>query len=388
MASIPSVPVLSHEPSRNGAVAPQLLGLSLTRQRRRTLGLIALIWFACGTLYLLPYILRGNDGFDLPAVLSHYSVSAVGLGFSFLLLGLTTRFRTMGKSVGFASSALAVLLLAGTLAAVDIALFDGIHAFFGREHGASVAYAVKWSGNFAIFVSQYSLIAVAFWTLETLEAHRLQQWELQEARTQAAQAQSLANRAKLSALRYQLNPHFLFNTLNSISSLVVTKRNADAELMLTSLSEFLRTTLAGDPNAPQTLEGELETIDAYLGLERIRFGDRLDLSIDCPPSLRDAQLPHFLLQPLVENAVKHGLAPSETKVSIAISARAQGTELVVAVENDCSVCNASEGGTGVGLHNVRDRLEAVYGHEGRLETIQREAGFIAIVRLPLEFPSE
>ena len=104
--------------------------------------------------------------------------------------------------------------------------------------------------------------------------------------------------------------------------------------------------------------------------------------------MRDAQLPHFLLQPLVENAVKHGLAPSETKVSIAISARAQGTELVVAVENDCSVCNASEGGTGVGLRNVRDRLEAVYGQDGRLETIQREAGFIAIVRLPLEFPSE
>lgn len=146
----------------------------------------------------------------------------------------------------------------------------------------------------------------------------------------------------------------------------------------------MRTTLASDPNAAQTLEGELETIDAYLGLERIRFGDRLEVAIDCPPDLRDAQLPHFLLQPLVENAVKHGLAPSDAAVTIGISARAQGSELLIAVENDVAAGDAAAKGAGVGLRNVRERLEAVYGERGRLETMQREAGFIAIVRLPLE----
>ena len=377
---------LGQAPSRTAASMlvqtwPDLL---LARHHRRTLGLVALIWFSSGTLFMLPYLLRG--GLDFAAAASHYSVASVGLALSVILLAMATRLQALSGIKVFVCYALTVSVLAATLGVIDIAVFDGIHGQFGRDSvtSSTIAYLVRWSGNFAIFTSQFSLIAVAFWTLEALEAYRRQQVELAASKTVAAEARSQANRAKLSALRYQLNPHFLFNTLNSISSLVVTRRNEDAEMMIARLSEFLRTTLASDPNAAQTLEGELETIDAYLGLERIRFGDRLEVAIDCPPDLRDAQLPHFLLQPLVENAVKHGLAPSDAAVTIGISARAQGSELLIAVENDVAAGDAAAKGAGVGLRNVRERLEAVYGERGRLETMQREAGFIAIVRLPLE----
>jgi sensor histidine kinase YesM len=377
---------IGQAPSRAAASVPDQTwpGLLLAPHHRRTLGLVALIWFSSGTLFMLPYLLRG--GLDFAAAASHYSVASVGLALSVILLAMATRLQALSGIKVFVCYALTVSVLAATLGVIDIAVFDGIHGQFGRDSvtSSTIAYLVRWSGNFAIFTSQFSLIAVAFWTLEALEAYRRQQVELAASKTVAAEARSQANRAKLSALRYQLNPHFLFNTLNSISSLVVTRRNEDAEMMIARLSEFLRTTLASDPNAAQTLEGELETIDAYLGLERIRFGDRLEVAIDCPPDLRDAQLPHFLLQPLVENAVKHGLAPSDAAVTIGISARAQGSELLIAVENDVAAGDAAAKGAGVGLRNVRERLEAVYGERGRLETMQREAGFIAIVRLPLE----
>ena len=372
-------------PPPTGAVQQRGLWLSsLARHRSRTLTLVALIWFTCGSLYLLPYLLRG--GLDLPAVISHLSVSIVGLALSVLLFALSRRLQTLSGIRVFASYAVAVAMLAATLAVIDMALFEGIYALFGRDYGSgsTTTNLVRWSGNFAIFSSQFSLIAVAFWTLEALEAYRQQQVELEASKTIAAEARSQTNRAKLSALRYQLNPHFLFNTLNSISSLVVTGRNQDAEMMIARLSDFLRTTLANDPTAAQTLEGELDTIDAYLGLERIRFGDRLEIVIDCPPELRDALLPHFLLQPLVENAVKHGLAPSDAAVTIGISARAQGGELLIGIENDVASGHVAIRSTGVGLRNVRERLDAVYGSRGSLETMQRDAGFIAIVRLPLE----
>lgn len=360
----------------------RMFSMLLAPHRRRTIVLVALVWFFCGSLYLLPYLLRG--GLDFPAVLSHFSVSCIGLVFSIFMLALATRLQTLRGSLMFASYALTVVAVAGVLASVDLAVFESIYGWFGREHRpSSITYLISWAGNFAIFMSQFSLIAVAFWTLERLEAYRQQQVEFQLMKTAAVEAQNQASRAKLSALRYQLNPHFLFNTLNSISSLVMTGRANDAETMLAKLSEFLRTTLVANPELPQTLEGELETVDAYLGIERIRFGDRLGFDLDCPPELRDVQIPHFLLQPLVENAVKHGVAPSYKPITISICARQRDDELLISVENDCVSEERSTHGTGVGLRNVRERLQAVYGERGHLETIAREAGYLALLRVPI-----
>jgi len=357
--------------------------LGITRERRRVLVLVGLVWLIAAGLYMLPTLVNDRRDIGAPIIISHIGVSIGGGALSALLLLIIARARRAGTRAALLGSALGVVGVAAALAAIDIAFFDFVHGLFDREQAPGVPYIARWTSNFAVFMSQFSVIAVTFWMLETLEANRVKQVELEQSRRLIVEAQNTASRAKLAALRYQLNPHFLFNTLNSISSLVITHRVADAEKMLSLLSEFLRSTLAQDPEAPQTLEGELETVEAYLAIERIRFGERLAVEVDCPPTLRDAPIAHFLLQPLVENAIKHGVAPSEETVTIRIAARLNDGDLIVAIENNCQVGQASAAGTQVGLRNVRERLAAVYGADGHLETMERESGYLALVRFPL-----
>src|SRR5690606_1139451 len=148
------------------------------------------------------------------------------------------------------------------------------------------------------------------------------------------EAERTATAARLAALRYQLNPHFLFNTLNAISSLVVTRRNAEAEGMLSRLSDFLRATLADVSDSVVSLDAELATLQTYLEVEALRFADRLIIEVDCPAALRDANVPGFILQPLVENAIKYAVAPAKRPVTIQIIAKRQGDALVLQVNDD------------------------------------------------------
>jgi hypothetical protein len=199
------------------------------------------------------------------------------------------------------------------------------------------------------------------------------------------EARAAAQQAKLEALRFQLNPHFLFNTLNSISSLIVTRRNEDAERMTHKLSSFLRSSLACDPTRLVPLDEELSLIEEYLDIEAVRFGARLDAVIDCDPSACSGLVPGFLVQPLVENAIKHGVAPSRDPVRILIHAAVENGALCITVEND--VPAPSEGGepaegAGVGLQNVRRRLEAVYGKSASLTITPGPASYRATICIP------
>jgi hypothetical protein len=209
--------------------------------------------------------------------------------------------------------------------------------------------------------------------------------ELQQAR-ELAHALSAAQHAQLAALRYQLNPHFLFNTLNAISAMIVTRRNEEAELMTDKLSSFLRASLASDPTELVPLEQELTLIEDYLEIESIRFGDRLHVEIDCASAACSVPIPSFLLQPLVENAIKYGVAPSLDPVVIRVTGRREGQELVVTVEDDGRGASAAvkSGSTGVGLDNVRKRLRAIYGDAAALSAGARDPGYAAVVRLPAE----
>jgi len=207
--------------------------------------------------------------------------------------------------------------------------------------------------------------------------------QLADARTAAAEAEGQATAARLAALRYQLNPHFLFNTLNAVSSAVITKRNAEAEAMLEKLAEFLRVTLAADPEGMIPLEDELATIQAYLEIESVRFRDRLGVDFSCPDDLRSAVVPSFILQPLIENAIKHGVSRSSAVVTVRLEVARDGDDLVVLVEDDAERLGEPARGAGVGLKNIRQRLEALYGPRGVLQTTARERGFLAMVRLPL-----
>ena len=143
-----------------------------------------------------------------------------------------------------------------------------------------------------------------------------------------------AQEAQLRALRYQINPHFLFNTLNSLSSLVLSKRTDTAERMLMNLSTFFRATLSADPTADVSLGEEIRLQRLYLDIEQIRFPDRLSVEIDVPDALLAARVPILILQPLVENAVKYGVAKSKKPVTVRISAYEEAGRLHIKVKDD------------------------------------------------------
>jgi LytS/YehU family sensor histidine kinase len=202
---------------------------------------------------------------------------------------------------------------------------------------------------------------------------------------QLVDARSAAQQAQLTALRYQLNPHFLFNALNSISALIVTRRNEDAERMTDKLSTFLRSSLATDPARLIPLEEELDHIADYLEIEAVRFGDRLIVNVECEPEAGAAFVPGFLVQPLVENAIKHGVAPSREPVEIRVRASIEDGTLCIRVANDTPQQTTDlkfGGGAGVGLINVERRLQAVYGTAASLTAERLNDSYVATICIP------
>lgn len=181
-----------------------------------------------------------------------------------------------------------------------------------------------------------------------------------------SEARAAADRAELTALRFQLNPHLLFNALNSVSSLILAGRSDEADRANTALARFLRRSLESDPATPVTLDDEMAALDAYLDIERLRFGERLTVVYDVSEAARTATVPPYLLQPLLENAIKHGLAADEPG-RIDLSARVADARLVITLSNSLPRRTVAPSGTGTGLRNVRARLEAVYGAQARME---------------------
>lgn len=204
------------------------------------------------------------------------------------------------------------------------------------------------------------------------------------AERQAARFRAAAQAAELRALRYQVNPHFLFNTLNSLSSLIMAGRQAAAERMIMNLATFFRTSLTGDPTEDVPLYEEIRLQRLYLDIETARFPDRLRIDIALPDDLRTACVPGLILQPIVENAVKYGVSPSRRPVTIRIRAREDTRGLVLTVEDDGDVPpQGGEGGTGVGLRNVRDRLAARFGDKARCDWgWLPEGGFVVTLAMP------
>jgi LytS/YehU family sensor histidine kinase len=181
----------------------------------------------------------------------------------------------------------------------------------------------------------------------------------------AAQLRAQLAEARLDALRMQLDPHFLFNTLHAISSLVE-RDPRGVRRMISRLSELLRHTIEGPNEQETTLREELDLLRRYLEIMEVRFQGRLEISTDVQERALDALLPNLILQPIVENAIKHGVNKIEGTGRIALRGRIDGGELVLSVENNAPLTEAGPG-TGVGLSNTRARLAHLYGDEQRFE---------------------
>ncbi|CAA9497996.1 MAG: Autolysin sensor kinase [uncultured Sphingomonadaceae bacterium] len=198
-----------------------------------------------------------------------------------------------------------------------------------------------------------------------------------------------ASAAQLAMLRYQLNPHFLFNTLNSISTLVLLKQTERANAMLSRLASFLRYTLVNEATGQVTLSQEIETLKLYLEIEKMRFEERMRPSFSVDPAAMHAKLPSLLLQPLVENAIKYAVTPQEGGADIAVEARRVGNRVRITVSDTGPGSRGpnvtGSPSTGVGLANIRDRLNQAYGADHHIEANDRaDGGFAVTIEIPYD----
>jgi two-component system, LytTR family, sensor kinase len=242
-----------------------------------------------------------------------------------------------------------------------------------------------YNGIFATMVL-YTTVLTAGHMLESKARLGLEQ-------TETARLNEQLSKAQLNALRQQIEPHFLFNTLNAIAGLVREQRNDAAVSMIAELSDFLRRVLEDSNRHQVPLSEELEFTQKYLDIQKVRFAERLQFSVDVPGELYPAQVPSLLLQPMVENAVKHGIAQRAQGGAIRIVAAHVNERLTLSVCNDGPGLPADWDATrsGIGIANVRTRLQSLYGDAFELSLRNQEAGGVEVlVSIPLQMlpPSE
>lgn len=319
------------------------------------------------------------SGKPIPDALKALQAATLGLGV--LFCGALAGFIMFARRLRNPSMTILVALVT-----TAIALLHGlIDAFLMQILGPSMGMrpmplAELFNRSLMPFVLIYGFYALAL-------GLRLSENAVRDSERRLADARSAAQSAELAALRFQFNPHFLFNTLNAISSLIVTNATADADRMTMRLSDFLRLTFEADPEAEVTLDEEWAIAQAYLDIETARFADRLHVSFDCEDGLLDACVPTFLLQPIVENAVRHAVQPSRRLVTLRIRGSRVEDRLQLLVEDDggraAPVPFGAGGEGGSGLRNVRRRLAAFYGDDGTVNTCASESGFTVVLTLPL-----
>jgi two-component system, LytTR family, sensor kinase len=305
----------------------------------------------------------------------------LGVTYTLLLERLRQRLRNKGPVLRWS------LLGAGVFAAT------AVHSLFDLYYFKWLAIALvpDWQ-RWAMDVTPERIFTVGLLYLWTFCLTLTLLWAArvgtvaQRATARASILKTEKQRAEATALRLQLNPHFLFNTLNSISSLVALDRKEEAGTMIDQLADFLRASLEADPTGDVTLAHELDVIDAYLAIEAARFGERLHVEVTADDALLDALVPNFILQPLVENAIKHGVAARRGATRLVIAASGEDEALMLSVVNDADD-GSGEGqarpGTGIGLANIRQRLAMNYGDQASLETKRIPGGYSAVIRMPI-----
>jgi two-component system, LytTR family, sensor kinase len=227
------------------------------------------------------------------------------------------------------------------------------------------------------FLVVYALILTVTYVVDARESMARQL-------TEAARLNEELSRAQLAALRRQIEPHFMYNTLNSIAGLVRDHRNDAAVSMIVGLSEFLRRFSEDSHRSQVALQEEVEYLQRYLDIQKVRFGERLQVSLDIPAELLRAQVPNLLLQPLVENAIKHGIAKRVAGGTVRVAGSCQNGSLCLSVYNDGPglPANWEATKTGVGISNLRTRLQILHGNESALQLRPADPGVEVVVTLP------
>lgn len=237
----------------------------------------------------------------------------------------------------------------------------------------------QWKMTFDLAIGRYFLLLA--WAALFLAL--LAGAQARAAERRGERFRSAAKAAELRSLRYQVNPHFLFNTFNSLSALVMTGKAERAEQMIQTISRFYRHSLADDSTGDVTLEDEIDLQEHYLEIESVRFPERLRVRVDLPSELAGYKVPGMILQPLVENSVKYGVSASSKPVTISITAREEYGRLVLMVSDDGPGSAGDKHGFGIGLANVRDRIEARFGNAATIVSGATLTGYETELRLPM-----
>ena len=288
------------------------------------------------------------------------------------------RFTTLPTAAPHLAAFAVISLIAAAWSAVLLMLFNPWgHAPppgpFMDAWRASLLYQVL------TYLFVYVLILAITYVVDSRESAAHQ-------RTETARLNQELSSAQLAALRRQMEPHFMFNTLNSIAGLVRDHRNDSAVSMIVGLSEFLRRSSEDSHRSQVTLVEEVEYLQRYLDLQKVRFGDRLQVSVDIPAELLQAQVPNLLLQPLVENAIKHGIAKRVAGGAIRVAGARRNGNLCLSVHNDGPSLPADWQAThiGIGISNLRTRLQILHGSEFELQLRDADTGGVEVlVTLPL-----
>lgn len=207
--------------------------------------------------------------------------------------------------------------------------------------------------------------------------------DVQEKLQRENELQNLVKEAELDALKSQINPHFLFNSLNSVSSLTLASPEKAQEMVI-KLSDFLRYSLSSDRKSVTSMENEFDNISRYLDIEKVRFGKRLKFVSDVPQECQHINIPSLILQPLIENAIKHGVYNSSEEVTINLSCSKGDDFAIITITNDFDPQAIRKKGEGIGLKNIRNRLKLIYQRNDLLATKADGNLFKATLKLPLE----
>jgi len=360
------------------------VGLIEKRSKSIALWVTGGMWLFCASAFFVSLSLAKGSLLSAPASLWVVAITLTGLGVSLGLYGLVRVMAERRAEVRWIVLVLAVLAATMGQSFVDGVLNEAFARAFDRPPGVwfnRQDFAVNcliYIGLYGFYVAALELISITARAAE--HARRSALFALQ-----AAEAREQAREAQLQMLRFQLNPHFLFNTLNSISSLVVGGQPEAAESMISRLCQFMRASLKPAEDDLLPLGHELATMEAYIEIESTRFSDALDIEIECPPDLEDALVPGLILQPLVENAIKYALTPSEGRSRMRVIIQAADERLEVSVVDEgAGHAPDPEAGVGIGLENIRRRLTVIYGDAAWLEAGAAGTGFHARICLPLQ----
>jgi hypothetical protein len=314
-----------------------------------------------------------------PAAASHAYlpravISALSALLSFGIVAVQGRLRSFGLASRAVAAALMALLCPMLMSLISRAVFALVFPDLARVDPTWADYLQDYLYRVWVFGSLSAIVLALFYAADVREREQ-----------RIVGLQALAHSAQLRALLNQLNPHFLFNALNSIAALMSNKRSREAEVMTENLADFLRATLALDPTKMITLKEELGLQRLYLDIEKVRFPDRLRISVDTPDDLARALVPSLITQPLIENSIKYGVARSTSAVDLNIVASALDGKLQILVEDDGGDARGLEvNGAQLGLANVAERLRAHYGEAAALEASPKPSGgFRNLMTLPL-----